>query len=85
LGLKLGFGDVLGGRGGNDVEVGVDCDRGSSDFGHRLDLLQVLGMLNLLGCGVGDSTARRKGSASEASEGVAEEESESELRNHDCD
>ena len=67
------------------MEVGVDCDGSSSDFGNGLDLLQVLGMLDLLGCGIGDGTARRKGSASEASEGVAEEESESELGNHDCD
>ena len=85
MGIELGLGDVLGRRGRDNVEVGVNCDGSSSDFGDRLDLLQVLGMLDLLSCGVGDGTARRKGSTSEASEGVAEEESESELGNHDCD
>lgn len=66
------------------MEVGVNGDGGSSNFGHGLDLLEVLSVLDLLGGRVCDGTARRNGSSGQTSQSVAEEESESKLGNHCC-
>ncbi|KAI6765911.1 hypothetical protein HG530_006981 [Fusarium avenaceum] len=72
------------GSGGDDVEVGVDGDGCSTDLGDALDLLQVLGLADLGGGRIRDSTTRREALTRRKSGGTAEEKSEDELRDHDC-